>query len=188
MFLQQFGGGGCGQGHAAVGAFDPAHAGGDGAGLDAGDVEQDDAGGGGDDIDDGVESADLVKVDLGDLDAVNAGLSLGQLLEDAAGQVGLRGGEGRAVDDGFDVVEVAVGVLGLGDDLGVGGAKATAFDGLKFELDGQLERADDGLEGLGIDASVDQGAQGHVARDTAEAVEVEYPHRRLGEHCRLRSL
>ena len=116
---EEVGGGGRGDGEGAVGALDHA----------AADVERRavpvrarrsreclrevlDAGAGADDIDDGVDRADFVEVDLLDGDVVDFGFGGAEQLEGADGEV-LHGlGEGGGVDEVADDGEgAAVGVL-----------------------------------------------------------------------------
>jgi hypothetical protein len=85
------------------------------------DVEVVDAGGGGDDVDDGVDCADLVEVDRVDGDVVDAGFGFAEEGEGAQGEVldGLR--ERGGGDEGADLGErTGFGVTGLFVDVDVG--------------------------------------------------------------------
>ena len=84
-----------------------------------------------DDIDDRIDRADLVEVDLRQVDPVHPRLGLAQLQEDPLGQVLLPRRQDALVDDRLDVVPVAMGVLVRRDDLGIGGPEAAAADRLE---------------------------------------------------------
>ena len=158
----------------------------EGRGEPAIDAEGFGSGGGADDVDDGVDCADLVEVDLFDGDGMDDGFGLAEKLEGAAGAgfygVGERGG-GDDLEDGGEVAVggVCLGVWGLGVggwgefggedvDFGAGDAAADDFAGLEARADVE---SGGGLfkEGEG-DASVDERAEEHVATDAGEAVEV----------------
>ncbi len=128
------------------------------------------------DVDDRVDRADLVKMDLGQLDPVDLGLGLAQLEEDPPGEVLLPRGQDALVEDRLDVVPVAMGVLMGGDDLGVGRPETAALHGLERQLTGQAQAGHRLLDRPAIDTGIDQRRQRHVARDAAEAVEVSDSH------------
>ena len=107
------------QRHPPVGGLDPAAARRHGAGLDSIDAQQVEPDCGAHDIGDRVDRAHLVKVDLGEVDAVNGRLGFAQLEEDTLGQVFLAGAQAALVDQRFDVMPVPVDVLLGGDDLRV---------------------------------------------------------------------
>ena len=67
-------------------------------------------------------------------------------------------------------------VLGRGDDLRVIGTEAAPADRLEDQLARQAEAGDGRLDRAGIDPGVGQGAERHVARDPAEAVEIADAH------------
>src|SRR5208337_375495 len=71
----------------------------DRAGLEAIDAQQVQADRGPDDVDDRINGPDLVKVDLGQVDAVNLRLGLAQPQEDSLGQVLLPGAQAASVDE-----------------------------------------------------------------------------------------
>ena len=174
--LEDLGRGGRGQGHPAVGGLDPALAGRNGAGLEAIHAQQVQPHRRADDVDDRIDRADLVKMDLREVDAVHLGLGLAQPQEDPLGQVFLAGGQAAGVDDGLDVVPVPVGVLVRGVHLGVGGPEASLAHGLERDMPGKTQARHGLLDGPGIDPGVHQSAQGHVSRDAAEAVEIADSH------------
>ena len=114
--------------------------GGIGAGLEPVDAQQVEPDGGADDVDDRIDRADLVEVDLLHVHAVRVGLGLAELGEDLLGQLGLPRRQRGLVDHRLDVVQVAVGVLVRGDDLRIGGPEAAAADGLEGQLEVEPER------------------------------------------------
>ena len=65
------------------------------------------------DIGDRVDGADFVKVNFFDTRAVHFSFGLGDFLKDAQCQLALGSGERAAFDQFDDVVQVAVGMLGL---------------------------------------------------------------------------
>ena len=85
--LEDLGRGRRGQGHPAVGRLDPALPGRHRAGLEPVDAQQVEPDRRADDVDDRVDRADLVEVDLRQVDAVDPGLGLAQPQEDPLGQV-----------------------------------------------------------------------------------------------------
>ena len=92
--------------------------------LDAQQPQSDDAS---DDIDDGVESTHFMEVDRVALDAVHAGLSVGEALEDSGGALLVAGVQGRCRDEREDVGQFAVGLRRLRQlDVRLGGGKAGA--------------------------------------------------------------
>ena len=92
----------------AVGGVGPAGAEGDGGGIELGDVEGVQAGGGGGDVDDGVDGADLVEVDLVGGGAVDFGFGFGEAGEDVDRGLLDLGREVGGFDEGADVGEAAV--------------------------------------------------------------------------------
>jgi hypothetical protein len=87
-----------------------------------------DAGAGADDVDDGVEGADFVEVDLVAGGVVDLGFGIGEAGEGGDGGFFDGVGEGGVLDDGGDVGEVAMGI-GLGGlDVGEGGAEGAFHD------------------------------------------------------------
>ena len=157
--FENLGRGGRRQGHPAVGRLDPALAGRDRTGLEAVDAQQVQAHSRPDDIDDRINGPDLVKVDLGQVDAVNSRLGLAQPQEDPLGQVFLPGGQAARVDDRFDMVPVAMGVLVRGVDLGRGRPEAALLHGLERDASGKPQARHGLLDRPGIDPGVHQGAR-----------------------------
>ena len=111
--------------------------------------------------------------------AVDLGLGLGQLLEDSRWPVPAgRGGERAAVDHRRDVVQVAMLVLGLVLDGDLRGAEALLlhFAARRAGSLGRPERIDAGLNRGQIGAGVDEGAERHVAADSARTIEIGNSH------------
>jgi hypothetical protein len=168
-----------------VGGPDHAGARGHGAGLHLVDVEHLQCGGDAHDVDDGVEPAHLVEVDLLGRAAVQPPLDLGQRGErgerpggDPFRQPGLRhqaGDVGGGADDG--------GLLG--PDVGLGGGDAAPEHRLDLQLPavhGKL--AEQAADLVGVGPGVDERAERHVAGDPREAVE---PGDRPGGHFSILS-
>ena len=106
-------------------------------------------------------------------DAVDFGLGLGQPGEDPPGEVFLARAELPGVDHRQDLVQVAMGVLRLVVDGNLGCPKAVLLDFLGPQpAAGQPERADGPVQGVQRDARIDQGGQGHVAANSAVAIEI----------------
>ena len=83
-----------------------------------------------------------------------------------------------AVDHRGDVVQVAVGVLGLVLDDDLRRPKAAFFDLAGHQpAAGQAERIDAGLDRRQLGARVDEGPERHVAADPAGTIEVGDSHR-----------
>ena len=119
---EEVGGGGCGDGEAAVGAVDHAAADVEWGAEPLVDGEGVDAGGGGDDVDDGVDCAYFVEVDFFDGDVVDFGFGGAEEFEGVDGGLFDGGGEGCGVDQVADDGEgAAVGVfVADGRDRGCG--------------------------------------------------------------------
>ena len=131
-----------------------------------------------DDVGNRVDGADFVEVDFFDRAAVDLGLGLGQLAEDPRGHVAGPRRERAAVDHRRDVVQVAMGVLGLVLDDDLRRAKAALLDFAGHEpAAGQTERVDAGLDRREIGAGVDECPERHVAADAAGTIEVGDSHR-----------
>ena len=173
---QDLGGGGGGQGHSPVSRLDPAAARRHRARLEPIDSEQIEADRRTHDVDDRIDGADLVKVNLGQVDPVHARLGLAQLHEDPLGQVFLARREDALVDDRLDMVPVAMGVLVRRDDLRIGRPESAPAHGLERELARQAQARHGLLDGPAIDAGIDQGRQGHVAGNAAETIEIADSH------------
>ena len=136
------------------------------------DVEHLERRAGADDIDDGVEAADLVEVDLLGRPAVEASLGLGEGGEDGEGAAADAIGEPGLLDQGRDVGGRAHDRRLVGVDVGLGRADAAAEHGLRLEAPAvHGEALDHGADLVDVGARVDERAEGHVAGDAGEAVE-----------------
>ncbi len=153
---EQFGRRRSGQRHPAVSRLDPAATGRHRAGLEPVDAQQIEPHRRADDVDDRVDRADLVEMDLRQIDPVDLRLGLAELEEDPLGQILLAGRQDALVDDRFDVVQVAMDVLVRRDHIGIGRAKAAATDGLERQLAGQPQAGHGLLDRPAIDAGIDQ--------------------------------
>ena len=118
-----------------------------------------------------------MKVDLLDVNAVRGGLGVAELMEDSLGQFVLARSQTAFIDDGFDMVQMPVNVFMRRFHDRVGRPKATALHGLEGQLAGQAKTRHGRLDRAGVDTAVDERAQGHVAGDSAKALEVANPHR-----------
>ena len=103
--------GGRGNRQRAVRALDRAAADIERRGEPAIDAERFASGGGADDVDDGVDRADFVKVNFFDGHGVDRGFSFAEQLKGAAGAVFYRLSKRRGSNDGEDRGERAVGVI-----------------------------------------------------------------------------
>src|SRR5262249_15127265 len=131
---------------------------------------------GADDVRDAVQGADLMEVDFLDWHPVDSRLRNGELAADLHSQLPLPGGQAPAVQDRLDVREEAIVLLVRVDDIDPGRREPVTLDLFDFECDGEAERIDRGTDRRRIYARIDQGGQGHVAADAAEAVEVQDAH------------
>ena len=108
------------------------------------------------DIDDRVHRADLVKVNLADVDPVDARLGLPEPLEDPLGQLVLPRGQRALVDHLFNVVQVAMRVFAGGLNDGMRGTEATSAHGLERQFARQTQARNRGLDGPGIHPGIDE--------------------------------
>ena len=97
------------------------------------DVEHLEGGAGADDVDDGVERADLVEVDLAGRSAVELPLDLGQRPEDGQGPVPEPVGQSGLLDEAGDVGGGPHDGRLLGPDVDLGGGDAAPQHGLGLE-------------------------------------------------------
>ena len=177
--LEQLDHGRGGRGQEAVGR--PVHPGARGhrAGEDLLDAEDVQGGAGPDDVDDGVEAAHLVEVDLARRAAMELALGLGQAVEGGQGQLLDPVRQAGLHDQAGDVRRRAHDRRLLGMDVDLGGGDATAQHGLGLDRPAahgqELADVSDLVE---VRSGVDEGAEGHVARNAGEAVEPGDRHRR----------
>ena len=124
-------------------------------------------------VGDRVGGSDFVEVDLLDVDAVDAGFGLAQLLEDGRG-VGLRTRcDSRPIDQFQDGLQVAVpGGRGVGVDAELLGCDTGADRFLDFVTGSGGERVQGFNQGFRWRTRVDKRSDGHVAGDSGKGVEV----------------
>jgi hypothetical protein len=85
--------------------------------------------------------------------------------------------QAAAVDHVDDVVQVAMSMLGFVFDVHFGGSEPPAFDFVSHQATVcQPERGDSCLNRFQVHSRIDQGAQHHVATDTAEAIQIDRFH------------
>ncbi len=145
------------------------------------DVEQLECRARADDVDDRVEAADLVEVDLLGRTAVEMAFGLGERVERAERAAPHPFRQAGLLDESGDVPRGAHDAALLGVDDDVRRADAAALHRLGVErppTDGDAPAQLADLVEVG--ARVDEAAEGHVAGDPAEAVEP-----RDGRHVRL---
>ena len=133
-----------------------------------------------DHVDDGVERADLVELDVGGVDAVDRALGLGQHGEDPVGHVPHGVGQVGGVEQGADRADrtVLVAVL-IGDDVGPRRRDPAALDALERQgVAVDAETAEGAGDGVAVGAGIDEGAEQHVAGDPRRPVDVGDPRRR----------
>jgi hypothetical protein len=137
------------------------------------DAEKFEADAGADDVDDGIDRADFVKMDLLDGQVVDFGFGFGEAGEDFAGAFGGAGRELRFFNAIQNDRKPAVVMAFGGRDMHVRGENLAALhffrgDGPAFET----KFAQLGFDGAQIGAGVDQRAEDHVAADAGEAIEI----------------
>src|SRR5262249_25262439 len=147
-----------GKGHPAVCCLDPSFAGGNGTGLESIYPQEIEAYRGPDNVNNRVDRADFMEMDLGEIYTVNPRLGLTQPHEDPLGKVLLFARQAALVNDCFDVVPVAMDVLVRSDDLRMCCAEACFSHGLKGDAPGKPKCRDRLLNRPRIHPSVDQGA------------------------------
>ena len=155
-----------------------------GDGDDAVDAEVVQGGGDADDVDDRVERADLVELDVGRVDAVHRALGARRACRRSAGRVA-RTGSGRSAASSRAVIAFAgrcscrasswsscvVVVVGVGDDVGPRRRDAAALHPLepqRVAVDAEARQR--GEHGVLVGAGVDERAEQHVAGDAGRAL------------------
>ena len=175
-------------GQAAVGRRDRAPAGRHGTGDELVDLQRRQGGGDADDVDDGVDGADLVELHVPGIDTVDGSFGGGEGVEHrlrpVADEVGQVGGLEQLADLPRRAVRVVVVVVD--DDVGPRGRHAAALhplEGQRVAVDTQTtERL---VHRAGVGAGVDEGAEEHVAGDAGAALHVGDSRR---AHVALRSI
>ncbi len=160
-------------------ALDGAATGRHGAGHDAVDTQQINGGRRAHDVHDRVDCTNLMEMYLVHGAPVYRGFGFGQPSEYLVGELPLTIRQAARVDHLGDVVQVPVGVLVRGRNGHLGGVKAAFADPRDFDLGGQAKRRDGVADRLGVDSSMDERAERHVAADSAEAIEIGNSHGRL---------
>ena len=129
-----------------------------------------------DDIADGINRADFMEVDFFNGHIMRFRFGFGQTLKDGEG-VGF--GSGRqfpALDDLFDVRQVAV-LLLLGEiDAKFGGGHALALGFGETKCGVELQALKRGFDGWPIRAGIEQSADSHIAADARKDVEIAKEH------------
>lgn len=171
--------------HDAMRAAYRAGADGDGSGIDALDAEGFHAENGADDVNEAVEPADFVEVDLVDGHVVCAGFGDGQAGKGRAGEflddVGKRG----LFDNGKQVVQMAMGMRHvLDDDVDFGRRDLVAFCFGEAKIEAlDVERTQRLAKVVEIDAEIDKSTEEHVAGDTGKRIDVENFHEEVPGMC-----
>ena len=156
-----------------MGAADKAAADREGGADDFFDTEGFESGEGAADIDDGIDAADFVEVDLVDGGVVDGGLRFADAGEDADGGLFDVVGEVAVLDDLADVGEVAFGGVVMDVHIDLGGREAVLHDLADVEVEVlDVELGEFGFEGGGGEAGIDEGAEHHVAAGSGDAVKV----------------
>jgi hypothetical protein len=127
-----------------------------------------------DNVDDRVNRADFMEVNLLDCAAMDASLRLGDDAKDAERQFLLAAGKGAGrFDEARNIAEVPMRLLFGMADAEILRAKASLDDCFERQLNaGEAERIDGRSNARLVDAGVDQGGQRHVAADSGGAVQV----------------
>ena len=125
------------------------------------------------DVDERVERAELVEVDVVGRDAVDAALDLGEARERVErARAGALGKVGR-LDELADLAVVAMRVVVGRVDAEVERTDPLPLDALDVDLDAvDAERGRNAAQRLELGARVEERGEQHVARETADAVQV----------------
>ncbi len=159
-------------GQEAVGGADHARTGGHRAGRHLVDAEDLEGRGHPDDVDDGVDAAQLVEVHGLGRAPVDASLDLGQRGEGGAGPGQHPLGQPGLLEEARDVGPGADHRRGRRVHHHAGGTDAVALGGLDLEGPPRhRDPLDEGPHLVGVGAGVDEGAERHVPGDAGEAVE-----------------
>ena len=119
--------------------------------------------------------------------AVHACLGRPEPAKDAGCQLLLGSGEGGGANERFNFRKMPIGRLIRRFNLDVGAGNAGTAFGRGLERERQAEGSEAAANGVGINASVDECRQGHVAADAAKAVEMSHAHGKLLQLGRRRS-
>ncbi len=160
----------------AVGGGDRPRPDGDRSGDHLVDRQRLEGGGDADDVDDGVDGADLVELDIVGIDAVDRALGLGERVEHRLGTAAHAFGQVGAAEQLANVTggPVLVAVPGsFDDDVRPRRRHAAALHTLERQrVAVDAEPGEGGEHGLAVGAGVDEGAEQHVAGDAGAALRV----------------
>lgn len=118
-----------------------------------------------------------MEVDFFDCRSVHFGLSLGKPLKNVQSRLFLFRREIAAVDHLDNMVQMAMGVFRLVLNRQLERSKSLLADLVDAQTTAwQPERVNSLLDGILIDACVDQGAEHHVAADAASTIEISNTH------------
>ena len=133
-----------------------------------------------DNIDNRIDCADFVKVDMVDRRTVHFCFGGSDRMKDALCEFLLGRRDGiRFIDELDDVDQMAVRMLRGMLDVDFDRPESPLENGFNPQPDvRQTQRIDAGLYGVGIGAGIDEGAERHVATDSHRAVEPGNPHSR----------
>src|SRR5260370_33486817 len=113
-----------------------------------------------------------MKVDFFKRQTMHGGLGLGQSPKNPQGEEPLPFGQTGSANDLFDFRQEAVALFFMDYDVHRSGGKAAFADRFDFHADLQIQGGERLLNRAGVDASVDQSAQRHIAADASEAVKM----------------
>ena len=129
------------------------------------------------DVGNRIDGANLMKMHLFDRRSMHPRLGLGQTLEHAQCKFLLPWPERAAVDHRGDMMQMAVGMLGLVVDKKLRRAEAPLVGFLHPQLaTGQAKRVDPGLHLAEISPGIEERPQQHVAADAAGTIKVGNSH------------
>ena len=134
-----------------------------------------------DNINNRIDSADFVKVDMIDRRTVHLRFGRGDRMKDSLCEFLLGRRDGiRFIDELDDVAQMAVRMLRGMLDVDLDRPERPLDYGFNPQpYVRQTQRIDSALYGVGISAGIDEGAERHVATDSHRAVEPGNPHSRL---------
>ncbi len=148
--------------------------------MDFADIKIIEADGYADDVDDGVDRPDLVKMNPFDGNPVHRPFRLGQTAEDPLGPLPDGSGKGTRIDHGHDITIMTVWLVVCNCDIKTETPHPLAQTFLRFEPVApprQGELCQFASQVLQRQAEIKEGGNGHVAGDPGGAVEVEGFHR-----------
>ncbi len=124
-------------------------------------------------VNDAVDGADLVEVDVLDRCAVDGTLSASKPLKGPESPDANLLIQGGGLDDGADLAPVTLGLSRLDIDVEPGAGNSMTARALGTErIPGEAETSESAIEGSEIEPGVEQCGQEHIAGRAVEAVEV----------------